>query len=161
MSRLGYYLVGLFIVAMVLFAVLAVMSQPVADHPFFGGDELLVIAHQGGERLRPDSTMLAFQHAVDLGADVLEMDIHSTGDGELVVIHDERVDRTTNGSGLVKEMTLVQVQNLDAAYRWPHDTLDGPWPYRGQGVRIPYFLVATTSGKLAAYHHSSSVCVNN
>ena len=137
MKRVSYILIGLFIVSVLVFSVLAVLSRPMDDHPFFVKDEVLILAHQGGEKLRPDNTMPAFQHAVELGVDVLEMDIHSTRDGELVIMHDERVDRTTNGSGLLKEMTYAQLQDLDAAYHWPHDDLDGPRPYRGQGIRVP------------------------
>lgn len=96
-----------------------------------------VIAHQGGNHLRPDNTMVAFRNAVQLGVDALELDVHGTADGELVVIHDETVDRTTNGSGLVREMTLEQIRELDAAYRWPHHMETGEYPYRGRGVKIP------------------------
>ena len=96
-----------------------------------------VIAHQGGNQLRPDNTMLAFRNAVELGVDALELDVHATADGVLVVIHDETVDRTTNGSGLVKEMTIEEVQELDAAYNWPHHQDSDEHPYRGLGVRIP------------------------
>ncbi|MFW5745231.1 MAG: glycerophosphodiester phosphodiesterase [Spirochaetota bacterium] len=96
-----------------------------------------VIAHQGGNHLRPDNTMLAFEHAVELGVDALEMDVHATSDGVPVVIHDDAVDRTTNGSGLVKEMTFSQLRDLDAAYNWPHHEDSAEHPYRGQGVQIP------------------------
>lgn len=137
MGRIARYLVALFIVAMVVLAALAVISGPVPEHPFFAGDRLLVMAHQGGEKLRPDNTMMAFQYAADLGVDVLEMDVHSTRDGVLVVMHDERVDRTTNGSGFIREMLITQIQGLDAAYHWPHDNPIGERPYRGQGVRVP------------------------
>lgn len=115
---------------------LAWRAQPVPDHPFFAQDEVMVIAHQGGNLLRPDNTMMAFAHAVELGVDVLEMDIHSTADGEIVVIHDDTVDRTTNGNGRVNDLTLAEIQTLDAAYNWRVD--DGQtYPYRGQGVVIP------------------------
>lgn len=137
MGRVARYLTALFIVAMVVLAILAVASGPVPEHPFFAGDDLLVIAHQGGEKLRPDNTMMAFQYAAELGADVLEMDVHSTRDGVLVVMHDERVDRTTNGSGFIREMLITQIQGLDAAYHWPHDNPIGERPYRGQGVGVP------------------------
>lgn len=96
-----------------------------------------VIAHQGGNHLRPDNTMVAFRNAVELGVDALEMDVHGTADGELVVIHDETVDRTTNGSGLVREMTLEEIRELDAAYHWPHHEETDEYPYRGRGVKIP------------------------
>ena len=111
---------------------------PRADRkPAVTGHRWQVIAHQGGNHLRPDNTMVAFRNAVQLGVDALELDVHGTADGELVVIHDETVDRTTNGSGLVREMTLEQIRELDAAYRWPHHMETGEYPYRGRGVKIP------------------------
>jgi glycerophosphoryl diester phosphodiesterase len=95
-----------------------------------------VIAHQGGNHLRPDNTMIAFRHAVALGVDALELDVHATADGELVVIHDDTLDRTTNGTGPVSEHTLAEIRELDAAYNWPHHE-PGDAPYRGQGIRVP------------------------
>jgi glycerophosphoryl diester phosphodiesterase len=68
---------------------------------------------------------------------MLEMDVHSTRDGEVVVVHDESVDRTTDGSGRIEDLTLGQIQELDAGYRF----LDpgGVPSFRGKGVRIPRF----------------------
>jgi glycerophosphoryl diester phosphodiesterase len=77
---------------------------------------VLNIAHQGGEIEAPSNTMFAFKTALDKGAEVLELDVHATADGEIVVIHDATVDRTTNGSGAVDEMTLEEIKKLDAAY---------------------------------------------
>ncbi|HEY8394531.1 MAG TPA: glycerophosphodiester phosphodiesterase family protein [Thermaerobacter sp.] len=96
----------------------------------------LVIAHRGGAGLRPENTLEAFRHAVALGADWLELDVHLTADGEVAVIHDETVDRTTGGTGSVHEMTLAELKALDAGYHW---TPDGgrTFPYRGRGLRIP------------------------
>ncbi|MEZ4518247.1 MAG: glycerophosphodiester phosphodiesterase [Chloroflexota bacterium] len=80
--------------------------------------------------------MASFQNAMDLGVDVLEMDVHSTADGVLVVIHDDTVDRTTDGTGRVHDLTLAEIQALDAGDYWTDD--DGQtYPYRGQGIRIP------------------------
>ena len=93
------------------------------DHPFFGPPaegEILVMADQGGNHLWPDNTMTAFRGAAQMGVDVLELDIASTSDGVLVVIHDLTVDRTTNGSGPVNSFTLEEIQQLDAAYHCPH-----------------------------------------
>lgn len=95
-----------------------------------------VIAHQGGDGVWPGDTMFAFEQAVELGVDVLEMDAHITKDDQIVLMHDEEVDRTTDGEGLIEEMTLAELQELDAAYDW---TPDGgkTFPYRGQGGRVP------------------------
>lgn len=96
----------------------------------------LVIAHQGGDGIRPGDTMIAFEHAVEIGADVLEMDAHITKDSQIVLMHDEKVDRTTNGTGLIEDLTLDQLKELDAAYKWSNDG-DKTFPYRGQGIQVP------------------------
>lgn len=98
---------------------------------------ILNFAHQGGEFERPSNTMFAFERAHAGGADVLEMDIHTTSDGEVVVIHDSTVDRTTNGTGSVYDMTLAQLQKLDAGYNFipgrnaVRDQPAASYPYRG------------------------------
>jgi len=80
--------------------------------------------------------MVAFEHAVQIGADVLEMDAHITKDDQIVLMHDEKVDRTTEGTGLIEDMTLEELRQLDAAYQWSND--DGKaFPYRGQGIQVP------------------------
>lgn len=106
-----------------------------SPHPFFPDRKPLVIAHQGGDGLRPGNTMLAFRHAAKLGVDVLEMDVHRSVDGVLVAMHDSSVDRTTEGSGYVRDLTWAELSRLDAGYHWPYrgDTT----PYRGQAARIP------------------------
>jgi glycerophosphoryl diester phosphodiesterase len=76
----------------------------------------LNMAHAGGENEAPANTMYAFKRAVRLGADMIELDVESTADDRLVVIHNSSVDATTNGTGLVKDMTFRQVHALDAAY---------------------------------------------
>jgi len=77
---------------------------------------VLNIAHQGGEDEFPSNTMYAFHKAMDAGADMLELDVGVTRDNKVVVLHDTSVDRTTNGSGLVKRYTLSQIRKLDGAY---------------------------------------------
>src|SRR5215211_6019417 len=78
-------------------------------------DPPLVIAHQGGDGLWPGDTMYAFERAVEIGADVLEMDAHITKDSQIVLMHDEKVDRTTSGTGAIEDLTLEQLKQLDAA----------------------------------------------
>jgi glycerophosphoryl diester phosphodiesterase len=96
-----------------------------------------VLAHQGGYGLWPSNTLYAFHRAEEAGADVLELDVHESADGVLVVIHDDTVDRTTDGTGAVADLTLEQLQGLDAGYRWAPEEAPGPFPYRGQGITIP------------------------
>jgi glycerophosphoryl diester phosphodiesterase len=84
-------------------------------------EKILVYAHRGGSWNAPENTMGAFREAVSLGGvDYLELDLHITRDGEIVVIHDDTVDRTTNGKGKVSEMTLAQIEQLDAGSWFNH-----------------------------------------
>jgi glycerophosphoryl diester phosphodiesterase len=95
----------------------------------------LLLAHQGGELLAPTNTMAAFARAEEIGgSDFLDIDVHLTRDGQLVGIHDETVDRTTNGHGRVDAYTLAELQELDAGYYF--QDLQGDYSYRGKGVKI-------------------------
>ena len=96
-------------------AALAAAAAPAAANPWLDL-KVMNIAHQGGEDEAPSNTMYAYERALGVGSDMLEVDIHSTADGHVVVMHDGRVDRTTEGTGSVYEMTLAEVQALDAAY---------------------------------------------
>ena len=124
----------LLLVSLVLVA--AFMPDAPSRSYYEGISPPLVIAHQGGDGLWPGNTMYAFERAVEIGADALEMDAHITSDSQIVLIHDEEVDRTTDGSGLVEEMTLDELKQLDAAYKWSNDA-GKIFPYRGQGIRVP------------------------
>src|SRR6476661_612822 len=75
-------------------------------HPF-------VVAHRGASADRPEHTLAAYELALQEGADGVECDVRLTKDGHLVCVHDRRVDRTSNGTGLVSEMTLSQLRELD------------------------------------------------
>ncbi|MFO7761193.1 MAG: glycerophosphodiester phosphodiesterase [Thermodesulfobacteriota bacterium] len=96
-----------------------------------------VIAHRGGSRLRPENTMPAFKHALELGVQGLELDVHMSRDGELVVIHDFTVERTTRGRGRVAEMDLKELKSLDAGYSFTCPDRPGEYPWRGRGLEIP------------------------
>lgn len=72
-----------------------------------------IIAHRGSKSTRPENTLTAFREALHVGSDGIELDVHLSSDGEVVVIHDETVDRTTNGTGLVSELTLQELKSLD------------------------------------------------
>src|SRR5215212_2325801 len=89
------------------------------------------MAHRGASALAPENTMEAFRLAVESGAGGLELDVHLTRDGYVVVIHDPTLDRTTNVSGAVAGMPLDEVREPDAGYNF---SLDGgiTHPYRGQ-----------------------------
>lgn len=75
---------------------------------------VIVAGHRGYRAKYPENTMLSFQKAHELGVDMLEMDLNLTRDKQLVVIHDNTVDRTTNGSGAVRDLTLNEIKKLDA-----------------------------------------------
>lgn len=106
---------------------LALAAPAAAQNPWLG-NPVLNIAHQGGEDEQPSNTMYAFRKAVAAGADMLELDVHATADGQLIVMHDWTVDRTTDGTGYVTDLTLEQVRRLDAA----HDFVRGRrYPLRG------------------------------
>ncbi|MEE8441133.1 MAG: glycerophosphodiester phosphodiesterase [Spirochaetia bacterium] len=105
--------------------------------PAMSDNKWQAIAHRGGSRLRPGDTMIAFRNAFELGVDAFELDVHSTRDGTLVVIHDDTVDRTTNGAGMVSDLTIEEIKALDAGYNWPFGADADDHPYRGTGVTIP------------------------
>ena len=87
-----------------------------------------VIAHRGYSGKYPENTMLSFQKAVEAGCDGIELDVQTTKDGVVVVIHDERVDRTTDGEGFVKDYTFEEIRKLNAAKLFPHVTDFEPIP---------------------------------
>ena len=111
-------------------------SRPVEDHPFLELPKPLVMAHRGGMGLWPPNTLFAYERSIELGVDVLEMDIHMTTDGEIVIRHDPTVDATTDGNGAICDLTLSEIKALDAGYTW---TADGgqTYPFRGKGITIP------------------------
>ena len=114
------------------------LANSVGEHPYFAKDEgrPLVMAHRGGGGLWPENTLYAFDRAAEMGVDVLETEIHSTADNNLVLIHDETIDRTTNGTGPVSSLTLKELKEFDAGYKW---TADGgrTFPFRDKGVTVP------------------------
>ena len=75
-----------------------------------------ILAHRGASFYAPENTMPSFELALEQGADGLELDVHLSKDGELVVMHDERVDRTTNAKGFIKDYTLEELKSFDASY---------------------------------------------
>jgi glycerophosphoryl diester phosphodiesterase len=103
----------------------------------------LDIAHQGGEDEFPSNTMYAFQRSLQVGADMLELDVGVTKDGQVVVMHDTTVDRTTDGHGTVASFTLKRLRKLDAAYWFS----GGSNAYRHDRARSAYRLRGVATGK--------------
>jgi glycerophosphoryl diester phosphodiesterase len=113
-------------------------------------DRVAVIAHRGEHRAHPENTLPAFQAAIDAGADYFELDVRTTSDGRLVLMHDRTVDRTTNGAGAVREMTFDQIRALDAGAKF------NP---RFAGTRVPSFeeALALAHGKIGVYVDSKDI----
>ena len=107
--------------------------MPSASH-LLSLDRAVVIAHRGGSKLRPENTRAAFAHAVALGADACECDVHLSRDGEVVVIHDDTLDRTTDGTGPVSARSALELERVDAGPRFT--TGDG-FPFRGRTGGLP------------------------
>jgi len=129
-------LLGLFLIFFIIYGILHVLARPIPDHLYFKPDDFLVIAHRGGRSLGPENTLYTFKRAVELGTDVLEMDLQTTSDGALVILHDREVHRTTNGKGAVDSYTLSELKKLDAGFRWsPNNSRS--YPLRNKGVTIP------------------------
>src|SRR5919107_1371126 len=93
-------------------------------------------AHRGGADIAPENTLEGFRNGIRVGAGVLELDVHTTADGHVVVIHDATVDRTTQSTGAVREMTLAEIKSLDAGYRFSSDG-GRTFPHRDQGIKVP------------------------
>jgi glycerophosphoryl diester phosphodiesterase len=74
---------------------------------------LLKVGHRGAKGYEPENTLIAFEKAIELGVDGIELDVHLSSDGQIVVIHDETIDRTTNGKGLVKSYTAAQLSAFE------------------------------------------------
>lgn len=103
---------------------------------------VMVIAHRGASGECPENTLAAFQRAIELGSDMLECDVQCSRDGTLVVLHDARVDRTTDGRGWVRHLTWRELRRLDA----------GSWfspAFRGERLPTLEDVLALTAGKVA------------
>jgi glycerophosphoryl diester phosphodiesterase len=101
--------------------------------PFFGVTPQ-VFAHRGGCDLGPENTIAAFDIGMSTGADGLELDVHLSADGIVVVHHDKTLDRTTNASGPIGARTAQELERVDAGYWFTRG--DG-YPFRGQGIGVP------------------------
>jgi glycerophosphoryl diester phosphodiesterase len=103
-------------------------------HPFFSNPAHRVFAHRGGSGLAPENTTAAFDNGLALGADGLELDVHLSRDGVVVVHHDRLLDRTTNLTGPVAARDASELDRADAAF---HFRLGDTCPYRGKGFGVP------------------------
>ena len=92
-------------------------------------DKTLILAHRGACGYAPENTMEAFELAAKMGADGIELDVHFTSDGEVVICHDEKINRTSNGQGLVTDYTLAELKAMDFGYHF--------YGEQRKGVKIP------------------------
>lgn len=99
------------------------------------GETPMVFGHRGAAGHAPENTFASFQLAQRMGVDAIELDVRLTLDRQLVVIHDETLERTTNGSGFVREHTLSELKGLNAGWRFSLD--NRTYPFRDQSLQIP------------------------
>ena len=118
------------------------------SHPW---RERQIIAHRGSRLLWPENTLVAFDGGLRAGAHHLETDLHLTADGHVVCLHDDLLDRTTDGTGPVAALTLSELRRLDAGY---NHRLDGEFPFRARGIRVP------TLGEVLATFPDAGVVVD-
>ena len=103
-------------------------------HPYFDLELPIAIGHRGAAGEAPENTLPSFSRALEAGAAILESDLHATRDGAIVLLHDDDVERTTEGRGRVRDLTLAELKRLDAGFRY---AADGAHPFRGRDVRVP------------------------
>ena len=106
--------------------------------------KVVVISHRGEHLHNPENTMPAYRAAYEAGADFIEVDVRTTADGKLVIMHNDTVDSRTNGAGAVKDMTFEQIRALDAGIK------SGP---RFAGTKVPTFdeVLEFARGKIGVY----------
>ena len=120
-----------------------------SDGSLWLGRRVIAYAHQGGAWEAPSSTLHAIEHALDVGATGIELDVHATADGELVVCHDATVDRTTAASGTIASFTLEELRGMDFSYWWiPGADVtpgrpDADYPLRGRAPADRAYGIST------------------
>jgi glycerophosphoryl diester phosphodiesterase len=111
---------------------------------FFIAAQIIVVSHRGEHLAHPENTIPAFQAAIDTGADFFELDVRTTADGRLVLMHDGTVNRTTDGAGKVRELTFSQIRALDAGVKFDP---------KFAGTKVPTFEegLNLARGKIGVY----------
>ncbi len=104
-------------------------------HPLLDLTSRPVVGHRGNSAHAPENTLESFRQAIALGVDALEFDVRLSKDGEVVVIHDATVTRTTGSAGAVAEMTLAELRRLDAGATFSRNG-HRDFPYRGRGIGV-------------------------
>jgi glycerophosphoryl diester phosphodiesterase len=137
-NRIGRIFIAIFLPIIVALILGIILSSAASERPFYTNarNGVMVYAHMGGDGVWPGDTMFAYDQAAKLGVDAFDMDAHITSDGQIVLMHDESVDRTTDGSGQVEDLSLADLRKLDAAYKWSNDG-GATFPFRGKGIQVP------------------------
>lgn len=133
--RSVFWLVTLAVLAAAV-AYRALTIEPRMAKSYLRDERPVILAHQGASGHAPSNTLEAFDLGIEQGGDIIELDVHLTKDGVVVVSHDETIDRMSNGSGKIKEMTLADLKNFDFGHDFSPDG-GKSFPYRGKGVKIP------------------------
>lgn len=102
----------------------------------FPGAKPRLFGHRGAAGVAPENTLPSFRRALADGVDVFELDVHATRDGEVVVLHDPTLERTTDGVGRVAALSFAELVQLDAGHGFSPDG-GKTFPFRGQGIRVP------------------------
>ncbi len=110
--------------------------RPSNDTPVIPRESFMLIAHRGASAYAPENTLSALKKAMALGANFLEIDVHQSLDHEIVAIHDDTVDRTTNGIGRVADLTLSEIKRLDAGFWFNATFLDTRIPTLREVINI-------------------------
>ena len=105
-------------------------------HPYFADPGPMLFGHRGASGELPENTLPAFERALEQGATAIETDVHLSRDGEVMVFHDDSLDRTTDATGAIAELTCEQIQALDAGHGFSADG-GRTTPHRGRGFRVP------------------------
>lgn len=136
MERRQWIWLGVVTVLGIGMAIQVVTIVPLHAKPYLRDLKPVVLAHQGASGHAPSNTMKAFALGLEQGADIIELDVHMTRDGVVVVSHDDTIDRMTNGTGAIKDMSLNELRQYDFGHQF---TPDGgqTYPYRLKGVTIP------------------------
>jgi glycerophosphoryl diester phosphodiesterase len=105
-------------------------------HPLLDPRRRPVVGHRGNAGHAPENTLESFRQAAALGVDAIELDVHLSRDGEVIVIHDASLDRTTDRTGRVDALTLPEIRRADAGARFTRDA-GASHPYRDRGIGVP------------------------
>ncbi|KOO47657.1 glycerophosphodiester phosphodiesterase [Priestia koreensis] len=145
--------IGIFILTAILILSFASgASKASSKGDLLSPKRIVTIAHRGASGYAPEHTMSSYQLAYKMKADYIELDLQMTKDGQLIAMHDETLDRTTNGSGAVKDHTLREIKQLDAG-SWFNETYHNQAKMEYKGLKVPTLdEILETFGKHANYY---------